>query len=373
MKAKVVFVIPNLDGGGAERTVLNICSRLDRARFNATLVLAEKRGRYLHLLPPDIPVIELGVAHVSRGIPQLAQVLRRLDAEIVFSTLTHMNVATVLAALVAKVRSKIVVREANVYSMAYAGSRGIKRMVLSCFIRYLYNSADKIVFLSRGVAEDFRKCFPSIDPTKYEVIYNPIAIDEICRLKQEPIDEPWWDDSAPKVIVVGRLTRQKGHKHLLDAFQIVLQSVKDARLMILGTGEQRDALERYATQVGVAPNVTFLGFKDNPYKYMARSDVFVLPSLWEGFGHVIVEAMACGVPVVASDCPSGPAEIITSGHDGMLVPVGDPQAIAHSIISVLKDPRLGDSLRQNGFRRAMDFEAKKIVTRYEHLFSSLLD
>lgn len=373
MKAKIACVVPNLGGGGAERTMVNICSHLDRERFDVTLVVGERRGAYLRLVPPDIPVVELGVTHVSRGILRLARVLRRLNPEVIFSTLTRMNIAVVLAILLSGPRSKIVIREPTVYSMASKDSNWVRQTMLQILIGCLYNRADKIVFPSKGAADDFHSCFPYIDAAKLDFIYNPVVIDEISCLKEEPIDEPGWDDPVPKVIVVGRLTRAKGHKYLLDAFRVVLGEVSNARLMILGIGEERDALERYATQLGIASNVTFLGFKDNPYKYMARSDVFVLPSLWEGFGHVIVEAMACGVPVVSTDCPSGPAEIITDGRDGILVPAADSQAMAHAIVSVLKDPQLRDSLRGNGFERAIDFEAKKIVRQYEQLFLNLLD
>lgn len=287
--------------------------------YDITLIVCEKRGKYLDMLPNDIQLIELNTMHVSSSVIPLARTLRQLNPEIVFSTLTHMNIATIISVLLSRVKAKVVVREATIYSMAYKNSRGLKTVILHYLVRYLYRIANKVIFLSHGAAKDFHNLFPNLDCNKSKVIYNPVAIDEICKLKLEPICEMKWDHIAPKIIIVGRLAKVKGHKILLDALKLALEKIPKAKLIILGIGDEQEHLESYAVKIGVASQVSFLGFKDNPYKYMTQSNVFVLPSLWEGFGHVIVEAMACGVPVIASDCPSGPAEIISNGLNGLLV------------------------------------------------------
>jgi glycosyltransferase involved in cell wall biosynthesis len=166
------------------------------------------------------------------------------------------------------------------------------------------------------------------------------------------------------------LVKQKGFSHLIDAF-VLLRKVIPAHLWIIGEGELRQELEAKVACLGLGNCVRLLGFQSNPYKFMAAADVFALSSLWEGFGNVIVEAMACGVPVVASDCLHGPAEIITNGVNGLLVPPSDDQALSRAMLRVLTDQALRERLSANGRARAEDFQARTIASAYERLFLSL--
>ncbi|MCA1995460.1 MAG: glycosyltransferase, partial [Coleofasciculus sp. S288] len=191
-----------------------------------------------------------------------------------------------------------------------------------------------IVAVSQGVATDLART-ASLPLERIQVIYNPVVTPELLTRAKEPLDHPWFNPGEPPVILgVGRLVEQKDFSTLIRAFNQVRQ-IQPARLMILGSGREKSRLKALVQELGLEDDVAMPGFVQNPYAYMARSAVFVLSSAWEGFGNVIVEAMAVGTPVVSTDCQSGPAEILDDGKYGSLVPVGDSKAIAEAILSVL--------------------------------------
>lgn len=371
-KIKILFVLPDLGGGGAERTVVNIVSNLDRDRFEPILVLCKMKGLYVDILPSDLKVIDLNVSHVTQALSKLIVLLRSLKPDILFSTLTHMNIIAILAKLLSLHNTKVIVREANTFSEVLRHSQNVKVKLLPYIIRYLYNRADKIVFLSKGSFADFRSIFNKIEVDKMVVIYNPVNIQHISDKKLEAIEESW-NNGIRKIITVGRLTKQKGHEFLLKAFKIVIQEINDLNLVILGEGEEKENLIKLADVLGIGDKVKFLGFKANPYKYIAHSDVFVLSSLYEGFGNVILEAMACGVPVISTDCPYGPGEIIQDEINGLLVPPMDVHSMANAILKVLKDRELAARLRENGYERVKKFEVSKIIEEYSSLFERVAD
>jgi len=204
-------------------------------------------------------------------------------------------------------------------------------------MRWSYKNADAIVAVSAGVAADLAD-YIDVEREAIHVIYNPVIDRELIRLSFEPVDHPWLcDPDIPVVLAAGRLTEQKDFGNLLDAFRIVLDGM-DARLIILGEGELRDALERKICTLGIQAKVSLPGFKENPYALMRRSNLFVLSSQREGFGNVLVEALACGTQVVSTDCQSGPAEILQDGKYGKLVKVGDPVGLASMITKSLRSP-----------------------------------
>ena len=173
----------------------------------------------------------------------------------------------------------------------------------------------------------------------------------------------WFADGAPPVLLgAGKFKPQKDLSTLIRAFAMIRAS-RPARLIILGEGPQRKTLQALCTELGVLEDVAFPGFVDNPFAYMARSKVFVLSSAWEGFGMVLAEAMACGCPVVSTDCPSGPAEILEDGRYGPLVPVSDPEKMSAAIASTLDDPLPVETLRQ----RAAVFSDASAATLYRQV------
>jgi len=226
-------------------------------------------------------------------------------------------------------------------------------------IRGVYPWADAIVAVSNGVADDLSST-AGIARKRITTIYNPVVTPGLQEKARATLNHPWFAPGSPPVVLgVGRLAAEKDFPTLLKAFARV-RAVRKARLMILGEGRERATLEALAHELGVATDVELPGFVDNPFAYMARAAVFVLSAVWEGFGNVVVEAMACGCPVVSTDCPSGPAEIMDGGAYGSLVPVGDDAALAKAILSVLETPPDLERLRA----RAALFSVDRAADQY---------
>jgi glycosyltransferase involved in cell wall biosynthesis len=229
-----------------------------------------------------------------------------------------------------------------------------------------YPRADAIVAVSRGVADDLAR-FAGLPRDVIRVIYNPVVGADLPRMAGEPVDHPWFrPGELPVILGAGRLSRQKDFPTLIRAFAEVRRA-RPARLVILGDGAQRAELEALVRTLGLADAVALPGFTSNPYAHMARAAVFVLSSRFEGFPNVLVEALAVGTPVVATDCPSGPAEILERGRHGRLVPVGQADALARALLATLDAP--GDPAGRR--RRAADFSADASVSTYLDLFDSL--
>jgi glycosyltransferase involved in cell wall biosynthesis len=216
-----------------------------------------------------------------------------------------------------------------------------------------------VIAVSQGVAEDLARVLAPPRPP-IVAIANPLPIAEIEEKARAPLAHPWLEPGAPPLLLaVGKLKLQKDYPTLLRAFARV-RARRPARLLILGEGEQRRPLERLARELGVAQDVALPGFAENPWAWMARASLLALSSAWEGFSNVVAEALACGCPVVSTDCPSGPAEVLDHGAYGMLVPVGDDRALAEALLETLEKPRDPERLRA----RASTFSVDTAVDRY---------
>jgi glycosyltransferase involved in cell wall biosynthesis len=235
--------------------------------------------------------------------------------------------------------------------------------------RFLYPQADLIHCVSQGVKADLVHNF-SLSPDKITVICNPVDLEKITGMAKEEVNHAWFQEDVPIIIACGRLTAAKNYPLMLRALNRVNESTP-ARLIILGEGEERGYLEDYAGKIGASEYVDFLGFQANPFKYMARSTVLVLSSSWEGFGRVIVEAMACELPVVSTRCPCGPEEIITPGVNGLLVPVNQEIELAEAILGAIRNESLRQKFAAAGKQRAADFGVDHILGQFEEMFLSL--
>ena len=260
----------------------------------------------------------------------------------------------------------VIVREAT-----HRTQFGIASRINRIITQIAYNSAQSVVALSHGVGEDLISNF-GVKKEKITVIYNPVDIAQIKYLSNEQINDLNFQDDEVLIIAVGRLEKEKDYPTLLKAFCIVRSRFK-ARLIILGSGLLERELKDMAHKLNLNGHINFLGFKKNPYKYFRKADIFVLSSKCEGFGHVIVEAMATGTPVISTDCESGPREIIGENECGVLVPVGDHKALAKEICSLIRDKEKCRMLALRGLERAEAFEAKTIVPKYEFLFMDVLN
>ena len=348
--------------GGAERVALNLCTGLVDNGYDVDLVLVEATGKLLNDVPTSVSVISLEANRVAKSLLPLRKYLSSEEPDVLYSMMTEPNVLALIAKQLAPIRSRLVISEHNMLSNS---SGRIKDQFVKKCAWGLYPLADKVVAVSEGVKNDL------IENTRLErnevtKIYNSVAVDFIRKQAAEQVDDDWLiDDSLDVVLAGGRHEPQKRFDTLLDAFARLNQN--NRRLILFGSGPETEPLKSQAESLGIEDRVCFLGFVENPFKYMKAADVFVLSSEYEGFGLVLIEALACGCPVVSTDCESGPAEILEAGTYGRLVPVGDEDALADAITATLNSP-INSTLLQN---RANDFGIEPSIARYDSLFRSL--
>lgn len=359
---KVVFFLQDLFGGGAERVMLTLAGGFADRGYDVDLVLVRAEGHRLADVPSNVRVVTLGTRRTAYSIPRLARYLRRERPQALLSALVHVNIAAILAARLSGGGPRVIVTEHNQAMENAARAHSPIIRLAHRAIGWLYPLADEIVAVSAGVAESLM-AYSGLDERRVSVIHNPAVTPALHDKALAAVTHPWFAPDQPPVILgAGRLTAQKDFVNLLRAFAVVKQS-RPARLVILGEGPERAALRDLIDRLDLVPDVDMPGFDANPYAYMARAAVFVLSSAWEGLPTVLIEAMACGTPVVATDCRSGPAEILVGGRFGELVPVADPPALAAAILRTLERPPSPQALRV----RAGDFSIERAVDRYADL------
>ena len=326
------------------------------------LLLIRTSSRHLRALHPSIRIIDLGSRHTATSLWPLARYLRRFRPPRLLVAKDRAGRLAVLARLLARVPTRIVVRLGTNLSAALAHRSGLQIWLRRTPIRLLYPHIDRIVAVSEGVRQD-TLAVSGIDPARISVVRNPVVTPRLYELAQQPPPHPWFaEPHLPIILGAGRLTRQKDFPTLVRAFANLRQT-HPCRLIILGDGRQAAGLRALAAELGVAEDLDLPGFTDNPYSYMAHAQLFVLSSRWEGSPNVLTEAMALGTPVVATDCPSGPAEILQGGRYAPLVPMGDWQALAVAMARVLDHPPDRDSLRD----AVREYAAETSATHYLRL------
>ena len=334
----IAFFLPSVRGGGAQRVIVNLLQGLSQRGVAADLVLAAAEGVFLDQLPSTVRVVDLRARRLIRSLGPLAGYLRREQPRYLVSSMSHANLISLWAARLARQRTPVMVTVHNTMSQSTPAEGGIAGRLSSQMLRTFYPLATTIVAVSRGAAEDLVRT-TGLPREKVHVIYNPVITPELLAMAREAPDHAWFSPGEPPVVLgVGRLTRQKDFPTLIRAFAEVRRH-RPARLIILGQGEDRTALETLVGELGVGGDVALPGFRDNAMAFMARSSLFVLSSAWEGLPTVLIEALAAGTRVVSTDCPSGPREILGDGELGPLVPIGDVMAMAGAIREVLDRPR----------------------------------
>jgi len=365
IRPEIAFFLPNLQGGGAEKVMVNLANAFSTRGATVDFVLGKAEGPNLEKLYPAINVVDLGTSNVFGWLEPMIRYLKGCKPRIVMSGLHHANLTTIMAKNLSGVDSKIIVTVHGQLSQDVGNSRKKLAKAIPFLVRKLYPKANKIICVSQGVADELINRY-GLPEQKIQVIYNPVLTDDIFEKAEEPIDHPWFQlGQSPVILGVGRLTPAKDFQTLIKAFDIVYKA-RPAKLLILGEGPERESLQSLIKELNLENDVALPGFVENPYKYMKHTNVFVLSSRWEGFGNVIVEALALGVPVVSTDCPSGPAEILEKGKWGRLVPVGDPKSLADAILEAMNDER------GKGIERAKEFSLEKIASQYLELVQSIL-
>jgi glycosyltransferase involved in cell wall biosynthesis len=285
--------------------------------------------------------------------------MRREQPDALLSAKTPANLVAIWAKRLAKVGTRIVVSERTNLSMIIRQSTKWRWRFALPLIHKVYPQADLVVAVSNGVADDFSSC-TGLSREGITTIYNPMPTNHIKAQSILPVSHPWFDtEKIPVILGVGRLVPAKDFPTLLKAFAHIHRK-HPARLLILGEGRERAKLEALASELGIAEEVSFPGFEPNPYAFMARASVFVISSAWEGLPNALIEALACGCPVVSTNCPSGPQEILANGAFGSLVPVGDDRALAEAILHTLEHPPNPERLRS----RAAEFDIHTIAEQY---------
>lgn len=357
MGERVAVFLPSLRGGGAERAALTLVHQLAERGFAVDLLLASATGAYREGVAPAVRVHDLAAPRVSQTVPRLAAYLRRERPRAALSTLTHANLALLAARRLAGAPTRVVVREGNTVSAAAAASHRLRERVLPIWVRWLYPWADLVLANSEGVAADLVDAL-GLPAAKVRVLPNPVEVAAVRKAALVSPALPAPADGLPLVLAAGRLVPQKGFEILIRAFRRLRQD-RPARLVILGEGSERPALEALVRDLDLEAEVSLPGFLSNPHAVMSAASVFVLSSRWEGLPNVLLEALALGVPVVATDCPSGPREILDGGRFGRLVPVGDEAALAAAIEATLAAPPDREALR----RRAEMYDVERVMPR----------
>lgn len=338
----VCFFLPNLSEGGVQRAVVNLAYAFIEQDLKVDIVLDRVTGSFVKQIPTNCRIVDLKAPRLRNSVSTLISYLRKDQPRGLLSFMHYHDEIAVLAKRLSGVSTKIAVVTQNTLLgiprpplKNLPGFLGLTPYYPHSLIKLFYPRADAVCACSQGVAQDVAQ-ISGLPVEKIKVIYNPIVTPALIEKAKEPVDHFWFKAGEPPVILgVGRLTKQKDFPTLIHAFAQVRKQ-QNARLMILGTGPNKSQLEALTDELGIGNDVVTLpGFVDNPYAYMARAKVFVLSSAWEGFGNVLVEAMAVGTPVISTDCPSGPSEILADGKYGYLTPVGDAQAIAEAILKVL--------------------------------------
>lgn len=337
MTKKVLFVLNNLEGGGAEKMMVKIMNGFVLNGITVHLLLGKKTGIHLNTLHQSIKVDEAGGQSFFRYFRHFLQVFKANNYTHIFS----IGYQTSSAALFAKKFSSTKTKIYSTHHFAYPAHRPVKYwkgdLLLKMYYYFLFPSADKIIAVSKGALAWLKK-FSGRKLPQGIVIYNPAVDDSIRQKAAEPFSLPVQAQGKKILLTVGRLNVEKDHSTLLRAFAIHKLKYPLSILIIIGEGPLKDNLAQQIKQLGLQQDVLLFGFQENPYKWMAACDVFILSSQFEGFGNVLAEAMSLGKTIVSTNCPVGPAEILDNGKFGYLCPVADPIAMAEAIEKAIEYP-----------------------------------
>ncbi len=337
----IAFLLPDLEWSGLGRVAVNLAKEISSRGISVDLVVGSATGVFLKEIPPQIRIVDFErqiQPRLQSALKILLPLRRYLQIEkptALVCNLYTCNVVTLMAKMLVRSKVKLVlVEQIILYEKQEKKQQKLQERFLPILMRWLYPSADKVVACSQGLARDL-EIYLGFNHGKIDVIYNPVIDEKLAEKANLFVEHPWFNKGEiPVVLGAGRLVRQKDFATLIRAFALVKKEQK-VRLVILGEGQLKNQLLTLVGQLNLENDVVILDFVENPYAYMAKSAVFVLSSGWEGFGNVVAEALAAGAPVVSTNCPSGPAEILDNGKYGELVAVGNSQGMAEAILRVL--------------------------------------
>jgi glycosyltransferase involved in cell wall biosynthesis len=358
----IAFFIPNFGDGGIERNAINLSREYVSRGYAVDIVTFQSETTMLSEIPDGAGFVDLGSSRTVTSTFALRSYLRRVKPEVLISAQAHANVAAVLATKLSFVSTRLVLTERLALQAAWdsAVKRRLTDRLLPFLVRRLYPLADAVVANSIGTADQLAVS-TGLPRASIDVIYNPAVWPGVEQASQESVDHPWFNSSTiPIICSVGRLAPQKDFANLLKSFA-VLRSRIEARLVIVGAGPLLASLEQMSEDLRISNDVWFAGYQANPYKFISKSTVLVMSSIYEGFGNVLAEAQALGVPTVSTDCDSGPREILLNGKAGRLVPVGDFNAIADAVEMSLSRDEITIEMVAEATRQNSRFKVEKIA------------
>jgi glycosyltransferase involved in cell wall biosynthesis len=360
MNHRISILLPDLRGGGAERVNLDVAHEFLRDGHEVEFVLMQARGEFLAEAQAAFSVVDLNCPR-ARNLPRfLARYLRQHSPDALLAAMWPLTVMSPLMRLTGY-RGRVVVSEHGILSAQYSSWGRVHRFALRSSMAVSYRLAHARAGVSAGVADDLA-ALSGLPRSMFEVVHNPVPARPFPnKLSLEIVDRLWAAPRGGRIVSVGTMKPVKNQSLLLQAFARMRSS--DASLMFVGTGTEEAGLRALAAELKVDDRVVFAGFHPDPTPFYQTADLFVLSSDFEGFGNVIVEALSFGLPVVSTDCLSGPAEILENGRFGRLVPVGDAPALSHAMDAALDAPVDRDALIQ----RAADFAPNIAARKYLNL------
>jgi glycosyltransferase involved in cell wall biosynthesis len=362
----IAIYLTDLRVGGAERLSVNLAKSFAARGMQVTFVLHQRVGELLVDVPATIEVVSLRAPRSLLALPRLMKFLRERQTDILLSQTGFNNIVAILAKSAIACDTRVVACQHSVLSAESAHHANWQHRLLPLLYRFLLGWADATVAVSAGVAADL-SARAKIPRGRIDVIYNAAISPDFEDEAAVPVNHPWFDGSLPVLLAVGRLAPEKDFATLLYAFE-KLSRRQRARLVVLGDGPEYDSLVRLSAKLGIENIVDFRGFEPNPFRYMKRAAALVSSSRYEGFGNVLVEALACGTAVISTDCPCGPAEILDGGRFGKLIPVGDVNALADAMeCALFAGP---DALASRA--RALEFALDPIADQYVALFDRIV-
>lgn len=360
-REKIALFVPNLEGGGAERMMVNLANTYVSKGLHVDLVLATKCGPYVKLVDKKVNIHNLSISFTNPLlIIRLIKYMRREKPKAMLSAMTYPNVALLTAHYFARISVQLVISERVTMGIQAKKILSLKERLKPFAARLTYARADHIVAISEGVANNLQETI-GIPREKITTIYNPVVTKALLEPHPRP-EHPFFSSERKIILAAGRLVPQKDFSTLIRAFHKLTKKI-NLYLIILGDGPLYTELNKQVESLGLTQIVSLPGYVENLFSYMQHASIFVLSSAWEGFGNVLVEAMACGCPVVSTDCPSGPAEILAHGQYGPIVQPGDENALANEIYNTLQRPLSSKVLR----KRACEFKASVIADQYLQL------
>ncbi len=371
MPMKLTFFLQDFKGGGAQHMIVNTANEFAARGHDVVLLVVNDDGPHKDRVAETVRIENLGKNRSLAAIGAIAAYIYRQKPDVFVSAMTHSNIVAILSRLlVPRSGTRLVVTERTFLSRHIEETPSLRDKAFVYAVKIFYRFADKVIGISRGVADDIQG-LAHLKPEKTSYIYNPVITSQMQQEYAE--DLPALRDMQGQALIVtsGRLSFEKDQATLLRAFARVCAE-RDAKLLILGDGPLKQDLKDISATLGIADNVCFAGFVKNSLAYMKQADLFVITSLYEGFCNVIVEALYCGLPVVSTDAPSGPREILQNGVYGAIVPVGDSKALADAMLAALSKAENPEVEMEKQRRRAQDFTVTKICDQYEALFTELI-